>query len=85
MDQRSTEKILIMRVCNIVNIHAVVFTSDLDFEQEDDGFTAGSTSRHPDVVVFADAWSKVPVSSFIDKAQKKAFMASHSIRFTIFD
>ncbi|KAF7966792.1 hypothetical protein HWV62_18186 [Athelia sp. TMB] len=47
-----------------------------DFEQEDDGFTAGTTSRVPDVVVFADAWSKSSVPTITDKAQKKAFMSS---------
>ncbi|KZP03848.1 hypothetical protein FIBSPDRAFT_768340 [Athelia psychrophila] len=47
-----------------------------DFEQEDDGFTAGSTSRLPDIVVFADAWSKSAAPSFTDKLQKRAFMSS---------
>lgn len=43
-------------------------------DEYDDGFTAGSSTKIPDVVVFSDSRQK-PSEQF-SKAQKKAFMAS---------
>ncbi|KII94780.1 hypothetical protein PLICRDRAFT_33591 [Plicaturopsis crispa FD-325 SS-3] len=47
-----------------------------DFEQEDDGFVADTSSRKADVVVFSDPRSHASTSNLSSKAQMKAFMSS---------
>lgn len=54
-----------------------IVTISLDTPYEyDDGFTASSSTKMPDVVVFSDSRQKPP--EHFSKAQKKAFMASHN-------
>ena len=50
--------------------------SDPSYEYNDDGLTASSSSKMPDVVVFSDLRKKRSDDHLSSRAQKKAFMAS---------
>ncbi|KAH7916189.1 hypothetical protein BJ138DRAFT_1053460 [Hygrophoropsis aurantiaca] len=56
--------------------------TDNSFDQGDDGFTASSSTRLPDVIVFSDTQSKSAEKKIMDTAQKKAFMSSKASKVT---
>jgi hypothetical protein len=56
-----------------LDVHAAI-----EFEQEDDNFTAEASFCTPDVVVFSDPRTKPSTSVLTTKTQKKAFMVSRT-------